>query len=375
MDGYLDPARELGQFHLAGPTLLLDSDQTRDLTVPLARLTVQVQASDGTPLQGADVHLPRMDIDGFQLYPGAGPTSGDAAAFDLVPTDPAGQTSSLTLPGRYDGTGRISVPALRFSAELSIPPISGDRTVVVRIERSPQADTTPPQVTGIPDRPANSHGWYHDDVTITWTATDPPPSSGTPTQPPPPTTAATQGRNHSYISAPSCDPAGNCATGTLVLSLDKTPPTIALNGPTAHATYTLGHAPAASCRTSDALSGVATRASRLTTRDTAGGYTQTCAGATDLAGNTAGPVRVTYTVRPTIASLIELTDQYVTASRAPNANRVKASLDAKLAAGHIHRYIREVHRRTTGRHPALTQQQASELTYWALLLEPDCDLR
>jgi virginiamycin B lyase len=85
-------------------------------------------------------------------------------------------------------------------------------------------DTVAPTVTPTPDRQPNANNWYDNDVTISWAATDPTPSSGAPTTPPP--TLATQEGTHTYASAPSCDPAGNCATGQLAVSIDKTDPTI-----------------------------------------------------------------------------------------------------------------------------------------------------
>jgi hypothetical protein len=85
-------------------------------------------------------------------------------------------------------------------------------------------DITSPDVSGTPDRPANRAGWYNADVIITWTSVDPHTSSGTPTQPPH-TVASLEG-THEYVSAPSCDPAGNCATGKLTLNIDKTKPSV-----------------------------------------------------------------------------------------------------------------------------------------------------
>jgi streptogramin lyase len=85
-------------------------------------------------------------------------------------------------------------------------------------------DSTPPVVTGVPDRAANGNGWYAAPVTIDWHAADPAPSSGTPSDPPN-TLAQTEG-TVSYVSASSCDPANNCATGSLSLSIDLTDPTI-----------------------------------------------------------------------------------------------------------------------------------------------------
>jgi hypothetical protein len=97
-----------------------------------------------------------------------------------------------------------------------------DQIVIATPATAPQ-DTTPPVVTGTPTTQPNSNGWYNGNVTINWTATDPSPSSGAPSQPGP--TQATLEGTHTYISAPSCDPAGNCATGNLTLKIDKSLPT------------------------------------------------------------------------------------------------------------------------------------------------------
>ena len=71
------------------------------------------------------------------------------------------------------------------------------------------ADTTPPVVTGVPDRAPNFFGWYSAPVTIDWQATD---DSGQATDPAD-TVAATDGKDVAYTSGQSCDGSGNCATG------------------------------------------------------------------------------------------------------------------------------------------------------------------
>jgi hypothetical protein len=81
-------------------------------------------------------------------------------------------------------------------------------------------DTVAPTVTGVP----SSTGWFTADQSIVWTATDPTPSGGAPTQPA--ATPATQEGTHVYTSGPSCDPAGNCSTGSMTLKLDKTLPSL-----------------------------------------------------------------------------------------------------------------------------------------------------
>lgn len=88
---------------------------------------------------------------------------------------------------------------------------------------SPGYDSEPPSVVGVPDRDPNAAGWYSEDVTIDWQATDPAPSSGTPTDPLD-TVASTEGSGVIYTSDPSCDLADQCATGSLALSIDKSAP-------------------------------------------------------------------------------------------------------------------------------------------------------
>lgn len=150
----------------------------------------------------------------------------------------------------------------------------------------PPVDTTPPVVTGAPDKNANANGWHNSDVTIHWTATDPEPSSGAPTQPS--LTVAGQEGVHTYASERSCDPFNNCAMGSLELKIDKTAPDI---------TYTLDPSPTASgwnngavtvvFACSDAVSGVARCSEPQTVRGADGAYVVT-GSVTDNAGNTSG---------------------------------------------------------------------------------------
>jgi hypothetical protein len=76
---------------------------------------------------------------------------------------------------------------------------------------------------------------------------------------------------------------------------DTTPPTVAVTGVEDGATYTLGSVPAAACSTSDDTA-VATDATLSSSGGPVGSVTVTCSGATDTAGNAAGPVSATYSV-------------------------------------------------------------------------------
>ncbi len=147
--------------------------------------------------------------------------------------------------------------------------------------------------------PANGAGWYDAPVTIDWVSVDPVPSSGTPTDPPD-TVIDTEGAAVTVESAPSCDPAGNCATGSVTVAIDVTDPVVAVTGFIDGASFELGSEPTVGCTTSDALSGVAVDATVAVTGgnpDGTGTFTATCSGATDVAGNTAGPVGASYEVQ------------------------------------------------------------------------------
>ncbi|WP_327009772.1 hypothetical protein OHA72_22590 [Dactylosporangium sp. NBC_01737] len=116
----------------------------------------------------------------------------------------------------------------------------------------PVRDTTPPVVTGAPDREPGAGGWYTGDVTVTWTATD---NGGSATQPAL-TIASTEGAAVAYTSEPSCDPSGNCAVGSVPISIDRTAPT------TGAATWSanpqaVGSSATLTVAAGDALSGVA----------------------------------------------------------------------------------------------------------------------
>jgi hypothetical protein len=112
------------------------------------------------------------------------------------------------------------------------------------------------------------------------------------------------GANQVITSGKSCDPAGDCGTGTVTgINVDTTAPSVSVTGVTSGTTY--GQAPTPGCATSDALSGVATSAA-VSVANSGTSYTATCSGATDEAGNTAAPVSVAYQVIPngyTTASL------------------------------------------------------------------------
>jgi hypothetical protein len=183
------------------PFLLFDTSE------PEIELTIH------QTFQGAALEYGGTDVDNLgNLY-------GLHFEFDVVPSQPGFPTT------RGGGSG--------YTDFLAIPAAAAAITVRVRdsarwydlgtIDVPGADDTAAPTVVGVPDRAPDQGSWYLDPVTIDWQASDPSPSSGSPTDPAD-TFAGSPGFT-TYTSDPSCDPRGNCATGSLALNLDLNAPT------------------------------------------------------------------------------------------------------------------------------------------------------
>lgn len=157
---------------------------------------------------------------------------GTTVAFSTI-ADMAGLGAALPTHGSPDGE---MFPYLQVYAAAVTPP-----------------DTVPPVVTGSASPSPNGAGWNNTPVTVTWSASDnvdgvlPAPAS---------TLLSTDGANQTATSAPVCDAAGNCATGSVTgINIDQTPPTVGTpafsTNPVSDTGSTTVTAPA-----SDALSGV-----------------------------------------------------------------------------------------------------------------------
>jgi VCBS repeat-containing protein len=273
------------------PVGVIEQDQTVNVTVPESTLDVSVQDSSGNPITGGSVDLGGGSVSSLPGIPGGSASITGAS----VPLDANGNAIILVPTGITPSNSVI-----RLDNGLVIPftlhPVTSNRHALIIFNETTgtvTVDDQPPVVTGTPDRPANANGWYNAPVTITWSSTD---SSGTATTPDP-TTVSANGADQVITSGQSCDQAGNCATGSYVLNIDTTPPSVSVTGVTNGATYTGGQAPSPGCSDSDAVSGIATAATLSVTSD-GNTYTATCSGATDNAGNVAPPVSVSYTVLP-----------------------------------------------------------------------------
>ncbi|MDP4146875.1 MAG: PxKF domain-containing protein [Bacillota bacterium] len=144
------------------------------------------------------------------------------------------------------------------------------------------ADTTAPSVTANTDRDANANGWYNNDVTVSFSATDP---EATITSVDGPKTVTTEGKDQ-VISGSATNSAGLTGTGSTTISIDKTAPTITgTAGQAANAAGWYNHDVTVSFDANDALSGVANSSAPTTLGE---GKDQSVTGtATDKAGNNA----------------------------------------------------------------------------------------
>lgn len=171
---------------------------------------------------------------------------------------------------------------------------TGPATVVIK------RDATAPSLkhtSTVPAWPNGNNDWYTTDVAVTFTARDVTSGLANPAQATIVRTSNAQGTDIEIPSGSVADNAGNVTQSINAgpFMIDKTPPTVTVNGVANGATYQLGSVPPASCTTTDAVSGVAAHATVSFSGGPVGPVTATCGGAEDNAGNTAAK-SVTYNV-------------------------------------------------------------------------------
>jgi len=177
-----------------------------------------------------------------------------------------------------------------------------------------QLDTTPPTITFTVAPEPNGAGWHRSDVTITFTCTD---SESGIADCPAPITVTTEGASQ-VVSGTATDVAGNSATTSVSVNLDKTAPAILISSPSNGASVTdplltiTGTVSDANPLSGFTINGVSV------TPDGSGAFTHTLTlidgvnaisvQATDIADNvTVVPLSVTYDPPPLIADFPELT--------------------------------------------------------------------
>jgi hypothetical protein len=166
--------------------------------------------------------------------------------------------------------------------------VENTHTLTIRI------DLTPPTITAAQSPLPNAAGWNNSNVTVTFTCGDA--LSGVAICPPP-VVVSTEGANQ-QITGTATDRAGNSASATITINLDKTPPVLTM--PSLAASYIYNSSLTFTFSATDALSGVATSQATfngqvITTGTTVvlnhpatNTFTFT---ATDVAGNTAAQTK------------------------------------------------------------------------------------
>ncbi|HEX2784527.1 MAG TPA: hypothetical protein VHN36_13160, partial [Ilumatobacteraceae bacterium] len=187
------------------------------------------RTSTGTPLPQQTVY--------FQV---TGPTTKAITAT----TDPQGQAllgAVTLLDGAYTVSAQFLGTPSKYLAS-STPPANF------------AVDTRAPIVTGVRSPASNAAGWNNTNVTVTWSSSDPAPSSGTPSVPAA-TVVTSEGAAQVVTSGQSCDPSHNCATGSTLVSIDRTAPTVTALA-LAPASIVLGGTTRLTASVGDATSGI-----------------------------------------------------------------------------------------------------------------------
>jgi hypothetical protein len=164
-------------------------------------------------------------------------------------------------------------------------------------------NSRPVNVTAAADADPNANGWYNAPHAVIFSGSDPnsgidfcdsgvpfgPGTAGQSIGPPDGTAKTIVGGCLNNAGLPS-----GPAPTVFFYNYDATAPNVSVTGVTDGAVY--GSAPTPACSTSDAPSGVANDATLTLSAGPLGSVTATCSGGTDLAGNQADPVSVSYSV-------------------------------------------------------------------------------
>ncbi|CEG29338.1 PxKF domain-containing protein [Bacillus sp. B-jedd] len=218
----------------------IELSYTIPANTPAGNLSILVSMKSNVETGNSQVRNKYADIVTIQVV---NPDT-TAPALTLI-NEPSGYYNESSLPRTFtfslDEASEVTInnsPAGKYSAgphEVAMPStIEGTNTVFLTAKDAAgnvsQAvgfsyfyDTIKPVVTATADRPANKHGWYKDDVTVSFAASDERGSGVASVDGP--VTVSTEGKDH-QITGTAYDKAGNVGTGSIQISLDKTAPTI-----------------------------------------------------------------------------------------------------------------------------------------------------
>lgn len=155
----------------------------------------------------------------------------------------------------YTGAFTVCEPTtISYGTPNSSGNVEAPKTIVINI------DKTPPTITTTVTPSPNADGWYNTEVTVTFTCSDE--ISGVAVCPDP-ITVTTDGAGQK-VSGTAYDKAGNSATTSVTLDIDKTLPDVTINGVSDGAVYQPCNAPILSYGVTDNGSGVASQNATLT---------------------------------------------------------------------------------------------------------------
>lgn len=193
------------------------------------------------------------------------------------------------------------------------------------------SDHTAPVIVPTVSGTQGTNGWYTDDVTVSWQATD---DESVITSAPCAATTISTATAGTVVSCTATS-AGGTATGSVTVKLDDAPPTVTFTGATA---YSVDQTVSLACTAADAMSGVASDACAPITGegyDFPLGSSTVTRTAVDNAGNE-GSGSVTFTVTASASSVCTLVERWV--GNAGLAN----SLCVKLAKGNYAAFRNEL---------------------------------
>lgn len=254
---------------------------------------------------------------------------------------------SWSIGGSEVGTGATPSMPLGLGSHLITLTVSDgrlsdtDEVLVVVSDPSPPSIT--PHVTGT----LGNNGWYTSDIGVSWTVVDAESPAATSGCGPSSVTSDTAGASFTC----SASSAGGNASETVSVKRDATAPSVAYAGN--QPSYLITDTIAITCSASDAMSGLASNTCAGISGPATSflGPNTYSATAVDNAGNSASAT-ISFTVSATVASLCELTEQYV------DHHGVAHSLCVKLEHGSIEAYVNEVNAQRGKR---LTNAEADQL--------------
>ena len=171
-------------------------------------------------------------------------TYSASGAQTISPTTVNGASANIVITSEGETT-------ITYFASDNVGNVEVAHTLMVKIDKTEPSITPSATISG---NPYTAGTWTNQNVTVTFNCTDALSGVGSVTQP---ITKSGEGGNQS-ASGTCTDFAGNSSSSSFTgVNIDKTPPTISVNSPTAGATYLLNQSVSSNYGCTDLLSGVA----------------------------------------------------------------------------------------------------------------------